>query len=178
MKGSLRLINKNERSFETEQSLPEENLLNESKTRVNLDRSIPDKSNHKAGYLKLAGLALEQVDCASISELNPAISNDEESSARSSNRSKKKLPPEQEVSINETVMSIVGNDLSWHQIQQQMKDANVVTSLGMKEICEGILKTKATEIQNEKLEKAKRLEEEDKNRGSLSRIRRRISMML
>ena len=75
-------------------------------------------------------------------------------------------------------MSIVGNDMSWHQIQQQMKDANVVTSLGMKEICQGIVQSKATEIRNEKLEKAKRLEEEDKNRGSLSRIRKRISMLL
>ncbi len=88
------------------------------------------------------------------------------------------ISPQQEISINETLRSIVNNDKSWSQIQQEMKDAQMYTSFGIREVCKKYVKAKAEELKAEKIELARREEEREANRGSFDRLRKRLSMML
>lgn len=103
--------------------------------------------------------------------------------ASSNNNSKPKIKSnspqlKQEVSVNETLRSIVDNDKSWSQIQQEMKNAQMYTSFGIREVCKKYVKAKAEELRAEKIEQARREEEREASRGSFDRLRKRLSMML
>jgi hypothetical protein len=83
-------------------------------------------------------------------------------------------PNEALVTITETVRTIVDNDQCWHQVKQQMKEARVVTSMGVREVCAEYINDKSEEIRKEKLEEMKRLESLKKS--NLNKLRKRLSI--
>lgn len=83
-------------------------------------------------------------------------------------------PEEGTVSITETVRSIVNDDQSWFQIRRQMKDARVVTSMGVCEVCAEYINEKSEKIRKEKIKEAKRME--SLKYSNLSKLRKRLSI--
>lgn len=73
--------------------------------------------------------------------------------------------------MNSTIQTIVDNEFSWYQIQQQMKDARLVTSLGIHEVCCDFIKDKADEIREERTREANKLRE-----TQISKLRKRLSV--
>lgn len=77
-------------------------------------------------------------------------------------------------SVDETIRIIVNNDRSWFQIRQQMKDARLVTSLGVQEVCAEYITKKAEEIRIEKMKETKKME--SMKYSNLSKLRKRLSI--
>lgn len=77
------------------------------------------------------------------------------------------------VTISETVRNIVNDDISWSQIRQKVKDAKVITSLGVHEACVGYVNDKREELRKAKEKRAKLFVERSSN---LSKLRKRLSI--
>lgn len=75
------------------------------------------------------------------------------------------------VNISETVRSIVDEDIYWSQIRQKIKDAKVITSLGVHEACVEFVNDKKEEMQKKRLEVADR-----RISKKLTKLRKRLSI--
>lgn len=84
----------------------------------------------------------------------------------------KPLESADEVIDEALVRTIIDNEFLWYQIRRNMKNAKVVTSLGMNEICIGFVKDKAEEINKARI-KAKLPDNRD---NRFEKIRKRLSI--
>ena len=82
----------------------------------------------------------------------------------------KPLESADEVLDEALVRTIIDNDVLWYQIRRNMKNAKVVTSLGMNEICIGFVKDKAEEINKARIKQAKLPD------NRFEKIRKRLSI--
>mmetsp|Transcript_2713 Transcript_2713/g.4084 ORF Transcript_2713/g.4084 Transcript_2713/m.4084 type:complete len:229 (-) Transcript_2713:75-761(-) len=185
-----------EQELENSKIIQESELYDKPKKEVILEMPPEnvDQSNHRAGYYFLVNEyhAKQQESCGGEAATDgaeqkgflyntSAVIKEESSSSGQSSSNPLPNPPhtkaqdqQHEVTEKETVRNIVDDDKSWDQIRRQMKDARLVTSLGVQEVCADYIQSKTEEIRKEKIEAARRLE--DLNRSNLKRFRKRLSI--
>jgi len=78
-------------------------------------------------------------------------------------------PPERKLQFSrsmksEALMNIIDDEKSWKLIQQQLKESNMVTSIGIQQICGGVVEENTKKVLQQR--------EMQKKRGPLARIRR------
>ena len=89
-------------------------------------------------------------------------------------------PSQVVVCMNETIRNIVNDDISWSQIRQTIKDAKVITSLGVHEACVEYINSKVEEFRHqEEREKEDvrllRQKQQHPSMSGLNELRKRLS---
>jgi predicted metal-dependent peptidase len=78
-----------------------------------------------------------------------------------------------EVSINDTVRSIVDCEILWSEMQETIRASGAVTSLAVNEVCRAYIKDRQEQIRKERREEQKR---QESNQNTFSKIAKRLSM--
>ena len=88
------------------------------------------------------------------------------------------------ITADEVAQSIIGDEKEWKEFQQQIKNAKVVTSLGVSQFCASYFQSKAVDMERSRkveaaAEAAAKEEEESKKstESNLSKLRRRLSIL-
>jgi hypothetical protein len=79
----------------------------------------------------------------------------------------------EDVTINDTVQSIVSSNDSWEKIRNQIRERKLVTSLGVIEVCLSSFQEEAVKLTEQRARKAK---EAEARLSRYSRLRRRLSL--
>jgi hypothetical protein len=80
---------------------------------------------------------------------------------------------EHEVSINDTVRSIVDCEILWSEMQETIRASGAVTSLAVNEVCRAYIQDRQERIRKERREEQKR---QESNQNTFTKIAKRLSM--
>lgn len=83
---------------------------------------------------------------------------------------------DEDITIHDTIRSIVNCDKSWEKVRQEIRSQKLVTSLGVVEACLSVFQEEAQKLREKRLEQA-RQEQEAHPESKYSRIRKRLSIL-
>lgn len=84
------------------------------------------------------------------------------------------IPNDEDVSLGDTVKSIVDSEEAWGKLREEIRSKNLVTSLGVIEACLTVFREEALKLKEKRLEEARKAEAIMTSK--YSRIRRRLSI--
>jgi hypothetical protein len=137
--------------------------------RIKAQHEQEQANQDRRQLLRSSASSLQESQCGSISSLWTG------SSYRSSysRSSSAEMLDAEDVTINDTVQSIVSSSDSWEKVRNKIRDRNLVTSLGVIEVCLSSFQEEAVKLTKQRAAEAKKIEA---RLSKYSRFRRRLSL--
>ena len=80
----------------------------------------------------------------------------------------------EDVGIDDIIRNIISNDVAWCKVREEIRNKNLVTSLGVIEACLSIFQEEALKLREQRVEEAKQAESQ--NMSKYSKLRKRLSI--